>query len=82
MRAVLDGAKILSSEQLHQELKRQLSLPEWYGNNLDALYDCLTTMEEMELILVNWPAEGYLQCAAQAMYDAAEENEKINITII
>lgn len=82
MRAVLDGAKIFSAEQLHQELKCRLPLPEWYGNNLDALYDCLTTMEETELVLVNWPKEGYLQRAARAMYDAAEENEKLKITIM
>ena len=81
MRAVLDGARILSAEQLHAELKRQLSLPEWYGGNLDALYDCLMTMEDTELVLVNWPAVGYLQHAAQVMHDAAAENEKMKITI-
>ena len=27
---------------LHNETKEKLELPEWYGNNLDALWDILT----------------------------------------
>ena len=27
---------------LHNEIKEKLELPEWYGNNLDALWDMLT----------------------------------------
>ena len=27
---------------LHREIKERLELPEWYGNNLDALWDMLT----------------------------------------
>ena len=27
---------------LHSEIKEKLELPEWYGNNLDALSDMLT----------------------------------------
>ena len=27
---------------LHIELSKKLELPEWYGNNLDALWDMLT----------------------------------------
>ncbi|MBQ5911190.1 MAG: barstar family protein [Clostridia bacterium] len=27
---------------LHNELKEKLHLPEWYGNNLDALWDMIT----------------------------------------
>lgn len=30
------------AEQLLQTLGSELALPEWYGANLDALYDCLT----------------------------------------
>ena len=36
---ILDGEKITSKEQLHRHLARSLDLPEWYGKNLDALYD-------------------------------------------
>ncbi|GAB6991011.1 barstar family protein [Paenibacillus pini] len=29
-------------ENVHKWLKRKLGLPEWYGHNLDALWDCIT----------------------------------------
>ena len=28
--------------EVHKIIKEQLKLPEWYGCNLDALWDCLT----------------------------------------
>ncbi len=36
----------LSREELHQVIAEKLNFPSWYGNNLDALYDCLTDLEE------------------------------------
>ena len=43
---VISCAGIDSSRQLHELLHRELALPDWYGHNLDALYDCLTSMQE------------------------------------
>jgi ribonuclease inhibitor len=40
--AVIDGRKVKTREQFHAAVKRQLSLPEHYGMNLDALWDSLT----------------------------------------
>ena len=33
-----------SRQQIHEYLKVKLDLPDYYGANLDALYDCLTDM--------------------------------------
>lgn len=38
----LDGRKFTSKEVLHKILKGQLDLPDYYGENADALWDCLT----------------------------------------
>lgn len=43
-RYTLDCSRIADSAALHQALAELLSLPEWYGRNLDALYDCLTEL--------------------------------------
>ena len=41
-------------ESLHAHLYKRLKLPDYYGNNLDALFDCLTDLgEETELIVRN-----------------------------
>ena len=37
----LDGAAAGDRETLHRYLRGQLPLPEYYGDNLDALYDAL-----------------------------------------
>lgn len=34
-------SKINTFEDLHETLKKSLDLPYYYGENLDALYDCL-----------------------------------------
>ncbi len=41
-KAVINGEQIRSMSDLHQTLKKELALPEYYGENLDALWDCLT----------------------------------------
>jgi ribonuclease inhibitor len=41
MNQVLDFEHIKNKTELHEYLKTQLKLPEYYGNNLDALCDCL-----------------------------------------
>ena len=46
MNVILDGNLILDREMLHDVLAEELHLPEWYGRNLDALYDCLTDVRE------------------------------------
>ena len=38
----LDGAALCRREEAFALLKEALALPEWWGRNLDALYDCLT----------------------------------------
>ena len=38
----IDCAAIGTRPQLHEALARTLDFPEWYGHNLDALYDCLS----------------------------------------
>jgi len=50
----LDGNRIASAQDMHDEFSRALDFPEWYGNNLDALHDMLTeSTEEIGVILVN-----------------------------
>ena len=43
---ILDGQKIKDREMLHDILADTLHFPDWYGRNLDALYDCLTDLQE------------------------------------
>ena len=53
-RALIDGRSCRDKQTLHQQLKDQLIFPDYYGKNLDALYDMLsTTQEEIEIGFLN-----------------------------
>ncbi|RCX32409.1 MULTISPECIES: barstar family protein [Bacillus amyloliquefaciens group] len=49
---IIDGKDVTSTETLHRILKDQLDFPDFYGENLNALWDCLTGWIEYPLTLV------------------------------
>ncbi|KIA82357.1 barnase inhibitor [Kaistella solincola] len=50
MKAVyIDFTEIGDYEEFYEQLKEKLELPEFFGDNLDALYDSLTGFVEMPL---------------------------------
>lgn len=61
--------------QLHNLLADALSFPDWYGNNLDALYDCLTDLEApVHLHLTGWARLPDWKAAFAAVFDDAEND--------
>ena len=42
MKKIIINEAIGSKDQLHVILKEKLKLPDYYGGNLDALWDCIT----------------------------------------
>ncbi|MFF2479579.1 barstar family protein [Paenibacillus sp. NPDC058071] len=50
-RLVLDGRSLDSMDQVHRMLKEELKLPDYYGANLDALWDCLTGFVSLPLTI-------------------------------
>ena len=41
----LNGKRTRTLRTLYRKLARHLHFPEYFGNNLDALYDCLTSLD-------------------------------------
>ena len=73
----LDGKLI--KEEGHDYLIRALNLPDYYGKNLDALYDCLTEIEcEIELVNADEVDEDILE----TFLDAASENDFLKFKIV
>lgn len=52
MEVRLDFNGIEDREQLHEYLKQELQLPDHYGNNLDALHDCLSEKQDIRVITI------------------------------
>lgn len=80
---VLDGRELPSMEAVHDRFAPLL--PEWYGRNLDALFDCLTDLREPVMVrLVNREVlEDRLGRRGRALVRllrrAAEENPQVTV---
>ena len=83
----IDGMEILSRDDLHDALSRQLSLPEYYGRNLDALYDCLTDLSEPTELHLAHKAELtanlgiYADVFETVLRDACAENACLRLSL-
>lgn len=81
---ILDGKYISDKKTLHDTLAADLQFPDWYGRNLDALYDCLTDMqEEARIQILNADSleanlGGYARSLADVLLDASGRNPNIN----
>ena len=51
---VIHGAAIHDWDELYDRLASELALPEWFGRNLDALYDCLTDLSDAQITVYGW----------------------------
>ena len=51
---ILDGSKMTNRYEAHNYLKEKFNFPDYYGQNLDALWDMLTSISEpVEIRLIN-----------------------------
>lgn len=75
MRVILDAGCMMQKEETHQYLKEKLGFPEYYGKNLDALYDCLMDLNDTEVIFEHQENAGAYY---QRVYQIFQETEKQN----
>lgn len=69
----LDGA--LGLDAIHDQLAETLHFPDYYGRNLDALYDCLTDVQEdAQIRLVNAEALEWQGNVLQILLKRAAHN--------
>ncbi len=78
----LDFSGITSREELHDYLAKKLELPEYYGRNLDALYDCLSEMPLCMISLYHLEALECLGDYALSFVETMEEAAADNLRII
>jgi len=85
-KVILNGKRMITRERTHAYLKRKFDFPEYYGRNLDALWDLLSTWDrEMEIVIVNHKAvtenlDGYGVSLLKLFRELDEENRHIHVT--
>lgn len=84
----LDGCSMTSKETAHTYIKQRLNLPPYYGENLDALWDMLSTYSNtISIYLINEEALNenlgeYGNLLKEVFQEASNENDNINFAVI
>ncbi|MDD3924225.1 MAG: barstar family protein [Erysipelotrichaceae bacterium] len=80
---VIDGKLLKTKAMFHEHMVKSLAFPYYYGNNLDALWDILsTTSEVIDIMLVNQKDLRHsLGDYANAIIALLEEVTKVNSMI-
>ncbi|MBO4537839.1 MAG: barstar family protein [Erysipelotrichaceae bacterium] len=84
---ILDGTKMTDRETCHHYIARIMHFPDYYGNNLDALYDCLgeygpqSTVIIMNKTILLMYLDDYGEKLLETFRDAANEPASFNLII-
>lgn len=89
MKTVYIDTKQISSVQLLQDfLRQELNCPSYYGGNLDALYDVLTTIhEDTEIYISKYENSQdksfnrYMERFLRVLHDAEMQNAYLTVII-
>ncbi|WP_105978854.1 barstar family protein [Bacillus paralicheniformis] len=76
---ILDGDKFRTLDGLHKTLKERLDFPDYYGENLNALWDCLTGWIERPVTII-WrdfeKSKSYLGYSADEVLEVFKEAQE------
>lgn len=86
---IIDGASVAGKEQLHARFAAAFDFPDYYGANLDALFDCLGDLGcEAEIRVINASAldrtlgGDYAEKLRGVLSDAEREFGKITVEFV
>lgn len=86
-RIVLDLSGVVDLEQVHDRIEAVLDPPDYYGRNLDALWDILGEIVDPTILVIDGVTglRQHLGETAESVLDtfmdAAEENEDLEVII-
>ena len=87
MKVVLDGRIMVSREAAHDLLAKMLKLPDYYGRNLDALYDVISDCtEDLDITVVHADVMldhlgSYGNALLKTFIDASQNFERIDFSV-
>ena len=82
---ILDAKKMFKKEKMHEYFAKKFDLPEYYGKNLDALFDCLCEINEPTLIRLkneNYLDDSTKESLTQLFRDVCNENDLVKFGLV
>ena len=70
---LIDMDRYVDAKSLHEALKRMLDLPDYYGMNADALYDCLSERREPPRLWITGNASASAEDALEKICQVTED---------
>ena len=78
---ILDGNILADASKVHDYLMKMLEFPEYYGKNLDALHDCLTDLEDVEITITSPEEDGAIYQRIIRVFKAASRETGFSLTL-
>ena len=84
---VIHGDSISGWSALYNQIGKDLMLPEWFGRNLDALFDCLTDLPDSQITIYQWSSLAErlgkkANALRRVLTEAGLENQHLTVSIL
>ena len=77
----LDFENISGKEEMHRYLAEKFEFPDYYGKNLDALFECLTDIAEPTAVNIVNAINDYDEQIINVITSAEEENDNLAVFV-
>ena len=81
MLVLCDFERLATPEAVYDYLQQELSFPDWFGRNLDALHDCLTDISAPTRLILTGTANPCGQYFVRVFRDAARQNRNLSVEL-
>lgn len=84
---VINGKELKSKKEFYQEIREKLEFPEYFGNNLDALHDSLSEVNDVTVLLLNKASleenlGSYSERILRVFRDSEKENPGLSVKLV
>ncbi len=81
MLVLCDFERLATPEAVYDYLQQELSFPDWFGRNLDALHDCLTDISAPTRLILTGTSTPCGQHFVRVFRDAARQNRNLSVEL-